>query len=280
MSAVDIHPAGQASNFDLIQTWIESLSSKMDKLINIQQKVLSRLDGMSQDIDDIENDMENLKVDKEEIHLSPRLVNQTPVTGGEVREICQEMSTIMSVVNQRSELQAQKLEGMEKLVLSMQQVIGFIGETVKKSKVMELMFKGPAARKGSRHKDNKGKQAIKRKSSADTINRKLEKVRLRTCDNLLCIYTGGKGEEAVFEFCTLWNLYLIFERVHMLRRLRTLPAIAAHPSSLTSTILILSVLQKMLYITRADFVFIGAVLGITRENDHGSKTGDSNASSG
>ncbi|XP_070701885.1 myosin light chain kinase 2, skeletal/cardiac muscle isoform X2 [Pempheris klunzingeri] len=166
---------GNSAGFDFIQNRIESLSSKMDKLINIQEKVLSRLDGMSQDIDGIEKDMENLKVDKEEIHLPPKMVNQTQVMGREVREICQEMSTIMSVVNQRSEQQAQKLEGMEKLVLSMQQMISFIGEMVKSSKVMELMFKGPAARKGSKAKDNKGKQAIKRKSSTDTINKKHDK---------------------------------------------------------------------------------------------------------
>lgn len=167
---------GNGVNFDLMQNRIESLSSKMDKLINIQEKVLSRLDGMSQDIDGIEKDMENLKVDKEEIHLPPKMVNQTQVMGREVREICQEMSTIMSVVNQRSEQQAQKLEGMEKLVLSMQQVIGFIGETVKSSRVMELMFKGPAARKGSKHKDSIGKQAIKRKPDAEAGNKKVEKV--------------------------------------------------------------------------------------------------------
>ncbi|XP_041805200.1 myosin light chain kinase 2, skeletal/cardiac muscle isoform X2 [Chelmon rostratus] len=176
MSSLVTHAVGDGSgaSFDLIQNRIESLSSKMDKLINIQEKVLNRLDGMSQDIDGIEKDMENLKVDKEEIHLPPRMMNQTQVTGREVREICQEMSTIMSVVNQRSEQQAQKLEGMEKLVLSMQQVISFIGETVKTSRVMELMFKGPAARKGCKPKDSKGKQAVKRKSSGDT-NKRLDK---------------------------------------------------------------------------------------------------------
>ncbi|XP_028283622.1 myosin light chain kinase 3 isoform X2 [Parambassis ranga] len=168
---------GNGAGFDLIQYRIESLSSKMDKLINIQEKVLNRLDGMSQDIDGIEKDMENLKVDKEEIHLPPRVMNQTQVMGHEVREICQEMSTIMSVVNQRSEQQAQKLEGMEKLVLSMQQMISFIGETVKSSRVMELMFKGPAARKVSKQKDNKGKQSNKRKSSSDTITKKLDKLK-------------------------------------------------------------------------------------------------------
>lgn len=162
---------GNHANFDLIQIRIESLSSKMDKLINIQEKVLNRLDGMSQDIDGIEKDMENLKVDKEEIHLPPRMVNQTQVMGREVREICQEMSTIMSAVNQRSEQQAQKLEGMEKLVLSMQQVIGFIGEMVKSSRIMKLMFKTP-----KKHKDTKAKKTTKKKSSTDTIKKKPEKV--------------------------------------------------------------------------------------------------------
>nr|XP_040027954.1 myosin light chain kinase 2, skeletal/cardiac muscle-like isoform X4 [Gasterosteus aculeatus aculeatus] len=168
---------GNGASIDLIQNRIESLSSKMDKLINIQEKVLNRLDGMSQDIDGIEMDMENLKVDKEEIHIPPKMVSQTQVMGREVREICQEMSTIMLVVNQRSEQQAQKLEGMEKLVLSMQQVISFIGETVKSSRVMELIFKGSAARKGGKSKESKGKQAIKGKSSTDTIHKKLDKLK-------------------------------------------------------------------------------------------------------
>lgn len=178
MSSLVINAMGDCNNagFDLIQNRIDSLSNKMDKLINIQEKVLSRLDGMSQEIDDIEQDMEHLMVDKEEIHLPPKMVNQTQVMGREVREICQEMSTIMSVVNQRSEQQAQKLEGMEKLVLSMQQVISFIGETVKSSKIIERMFKGPAARK-AKSKDNKGKQMTKRKSSTDTMTKTLDKVR-------------------------------------------------------------------------------------------------------
>ncbi|MED6251183.1 hypothetical protein ATANTOWER_024796 [Ataeniobius toweri] len=179
MSSFVIKAVGDSSNagFDIIQNRIESLSGKMDKLINIQEKVLSRLDGMSQEIDDIEQDMEQIKVDKEEIHLTPKVMNQTQVMGREVREICQEMSTIMSVVNQRSEQQAQKLEGMEKLVLSMQQVISFIGKTVKCSKVMEMMFKGPATRKASRHKDSKGKQATKRKASTETVTKKPDKAK-------------------------------------------------------------------------------------------------------
>ncbi|XP_077412817.1 uncharacterized protein mylk4a isoform X2 [Vanacampus margaritifer] len=147
---------GDNSSFDLIQNRIESLSGKMDKLINLQEKVLIRLDAKSS---------VNEKDEKENVKsLVPHgEVNQSQ--GQDVKDIYQEMSTIMSAVNQRSEIQAQKLEGMEKLVLSMQQVISFIGETIKSSKVMELMFKSPAASKG-----NKEKQVSKRKSS-DTIKK-------------------------------------------------------------------------------------------------------------
>ncbi|KAM4728766.1 uncharacterized protein mylk4a [Anableps anableps] len=195
MNSLAINAMGDTSTagFDIIQNRIESLSSKMDKLINIQEKVLSRLDGMSQEIDDIEQDMEQIKVDKEEIHLSPRVMNQTQVMGRQVREICQEMSTIMSVVNQRSEQQAQKLEGMEKLVLSMQQVISFIGETVKRSKVMEMMFKGPATRKASRHKDSKGKQPTKWKASTETVTKKSDK---KTTSN-----KASKGKQEITPAC-------------------------------------------------------------------------------
>lgn len=162
----------KSATFDLIQNRIESLSTKMDKLIHIQEKVLNRLDGMSHEIGDIEKDMENLKVDKKEIPLTPKVMNHTHMMGREVKQICQEMNSVMSAVNQRSEQQAQKLEGMEKLVLGMQQVIGFIGETVKSSKIMELILKGPTARKISKPKDSTVKQANKKKTSIDTTTKK------------------------------------------------------------------------------------------------------------
>nr|XP_023833653.1 protein gar2-like isoform X2 [Salvelinus alpinus] len=161
------------AGLDLIQNRIESLSSKMDRLINIQEKVLNRLDGITQDIDGIEREVETLKVDNEEIHIPARALTlplaQTQGTGvvSEVREMCHEMSSIMMALDQRSEKQAEKLDGMENLVLSIQQVIRFIGETVKSSRVMEMMFMHPAARKASKSKDSKSKVDVKRQSSAE-----------------------------------------------------------------------------------------------------------------
>ncbi|XP_065133004.1 uncharacterized protein mylk4a isoform X5 [Paramisgurnus dabryanus] len=150
------------TGIDLLQVRIETLSSKMDTLISIQEKVLSRLDGMSQDIDGIERDVENLKVEKEEIHFTPVICT---AAGHEMKDMCQEMSSIMLAVNQHSEQQTKKLEGMERLVMSIQEMVSFIGETVKTSKIMDILFKGAAARKNkmvaeprSKLKDHKSKE--------------------------------------------------------------------------------------------------------------------------
>ncbi|XP_066538253.1 myosin light chain kinase 2, skeletal/cardiac muscle [Hoplias malabaricus] len=174
MTSIETSPG-----IDLIQVRIESLSSKMDTLISIQEKVLNRLDNMSQDLDGIERDMETLKLDKEEIHmpLPARTNGPTREARGEMKEICQEMSSIMTAVNQRSEQQAQKLEGMERLVLSIQQVVSFIGETVKTSKVMELMFKGPAARKNKTNLALGPKNKGKKQASTEAVPGKDHKLK-------------------------------------------------------------------------------------------------------
>lgn len=165
--------------FDLIQVRIESLSSKMDTLISIQEKVLSRLDSMSEELVGIERDMETLKVDKEE--MPPASCNKGPArgTGGEMKEMCQEMNSIMTAVNKRSEQQTQKLEGMERLVMSIQQVVGFIGETVKTSRITELMFKGPAARKSKATlacKNQDSKHGVKRQASGEPVPGKVSQI--------------------------------------------------------------------------------------------------------
>ncbi|XP_065133003.1 uncharacterized protein mylk4a isoform X4 [Paramisgurnus dabryanus] len=164
------------TGIDLLQVRIETLSSKMDTLISIQEKVLSRLDGMSQDIDGIERDVENLKVEKEEIHFTPVICT---AAGHEMKDMCQEMSSIMLAVNQHSEQQTKKLEGMERLVMSIQEMVSFIGETVKTSKIMDILFKGAAARKNKmvaepRSKASKSTLITKRQATDEPVVGKLK----------------------------------------------------------------------------------------------------------
>ncbi|KAJ8337093.1 hypothetical protein SKAU_G00383130 [Synaphobranchus kaupii] len=175
-------------SFNIIEVKIESLSEKMDKLIRLQGKVLNRLDGMSQEIGDMEQDVETLMVDKEEVWVPPAPPkSQAPGGAIPMKEMCREMTTIISAVNQRSEQQEKKLDGMEKLVLSIQEVISFIGESVKGSQLMELLFKrgSPSPREGAalpppkEKAKEKGKPTVKRQASADkgesVLSKKLDK---------------------------------------------------------------------------------------------------------
>ncbi|XP_026883035.2 myosin light chain kinase 2, skeletal/cardiac muscle isoform X1 [Electrophorus electricus] len=153
----------------LIQVRIESLSSKMDALISIQEKVLSRLDSMSEELDGIEKDVETLKVDKEEIPSPPsgRVGGLARSVGGEMKEVLRDLNSIMTAVNERSEKQVQKLEGMERLVLSIQQVVGFIRESVKTSRITELLFRRPAVRKN--RAGLKGRWPARRQAQGDAL---------------------------------------------------------------------------------------------------------------
>ncbi|KAJ8279903.1 hypothetical protein COCON_G00069690 [Conger conger] len=92
-AAATATPPTPGDGFNVMETRIESLSDKMDKLMDVQAT----------------------------------------------------MSAMVSEVNQRSEQQSSKLEGMERLVVGIQQVIAFIGEAVKSSRLMELVCNRPPA---------------------------------------------------------------------------------------------------------------------------------------
>nr|XP_055057107.1 myosin light chain kinase 3 isoform X1 [Misgurnus anguillicaudatus] len=209
---------------DLLQVRIETLSSKMDTLISIQEKVLSRLDGMSQDIDGIERDVENLKVEKEEIHFTPVICT---APGHEMKDMCQEMSSIMLAVNQHSEEQTKKLEGMERLVMSIQEMVSFIGETVKTSKIMDILFKRAAARKNKmvaepRSKESKSTLITKRQATDEPVVSKLKDHKSKE-GRIHPSLKGLKAQKKKPSDCkfTLRKQVLMFEEVQKLNQENT-----------------------------------------------------------
>nr|XP_023679282.1 myosin light chain kinase 2, skeletal/cardiac muscle-like isoform X1 [Paramormyrops kingsleyae] len=163
----------QVQSQNLIETWIKSLSEKMDWLLKVQEKVLHRLDGMSQDIGGIEKEVETLKVVKEEVCQQEKTETESP---SDVKEMCQEITNIMSTVNQRTEQQTRKLEGVEKLVLGLQQVIGFLG--AKTSKLSEVICIGKVSQtssaKGKNTVNTKAKHAVRKPQSSNKRANKLK----------------------------------------------------------------------------------------------------------
>lgn len=108
---------------------MDSLSSQMERLLNMQQTVLTRLDGLSQDVRGMGRDLASMG---EEGHKGRR---------GSAEELCRELQGAVQKACERVESQGRRLDGVEKLVEGTQQVISFIGEVVKSSRLVELLFK-------------------------------------------------------------------------------------------------------------------------------------------
>lgn len=128
-----------------VESRMDSLSSQMERLLSMQQVVLTRLDGLSQDVRGMGRDLASMCGGEESNHHQH--AGRRGSSG--VEAACRELRGAVEKAGERMESQGRRLEGVEKLVEGTQQVISFIGEVVKSSRLVELLFKQP------RHKANK-----------------------------------------------------------------------------------------------------------------------------
>ena len=111
---------------------MDSLSSQMELLLKMQQTVLTRLDSLSQDVRGLGRDLSSMR---EEGHGAR--------CGSAIEVVCRELRGTVEKSSERVDCQGRRLDGVEKLVEGTQQVIGFIVEVVKNSRLVELLFKQP-----------------------------------------------------------------------------------------------------------------------------------------
>ncbi|XP_048465030.1 myosin light chain kinase 3-like [Rhincodon typus] len=123
---------------------LESLSQTVEKLLGIQEKVVQKLDSITQDVDKIGRKVEMLTADKEETTkvTSRREVEQKSAN------VPVDISDMLSKLNQSSKEQTKKIDGIENVLLGVQQVINYLGETLKNSKIAEFILKGQFASRG------------------------------------------------------------------------------------------------------------------------------------
>ena len=115
-----------------VESRMDSLSSQMERLLSMQQTVLVRLDGLSQDVRGMGRDLASMCEEGRGVRR-----------GSGVEAACRELRGSVEMASERMESQGRRLEGVEKLVEGTQQVISFIGEVVKSSRLVELLFKQP-----------------------------------------------------------------------------------------------------------------------------------------
>ncbi|XP_039985159.1 myosin light chain kinase 2, skeletal/cardiac muscle isoform X1 [Xiphias gladius] len=137
-----------------VESRMDSLSSQMERLLHMQQTVLTRLDGLSQDVRGIGLDL-----------ASVCEAGQGGRRGSGVEAACRELRGAVERASERMESQGRRLEGVEKLMEGTQQVISFIGEVVKSSRLVELLFKQPGVKANRKAKDDKDKAKLSLKGS-------------------------------------------------------------------------------------------------------------------
>ncbi|XP_075944600.1 uncharacterized protein mylk4b [Anarhichas minor] len=137
-----------------VESRMDSLSSQMERLLSMQQTVLVRLDGLSLDVRGIGRDPASMR---EEDHGGRR--------GSGVHAACRELHGTVERASEQMESQGRRLDGVERLVEGTQQVICFIGEVVKSSRLVELLFKQPGKKANKKAKDDKDKAKLSLKGS-------------------------------------------------------------------------------------------------------------------
>lgn len=97
-----------------IEGQVNDLSGKMDKVLALQEASLRRLDAIGQD--------------------------QGTATGGRsVEQMLCDVRVVIETVREKEEQQDQRLDSLERLVSGIQQVISFIAEVLKHSRLADLL---------------------------------------------------------------------------------------------------------------------------------------------
>ncbi|XP_062925768.1 myosin light chain kinase 3-like isoform X2 [Mobula hypostoma] len=162
-------------SFSAMDIKLESLSQTVDKILGVQENVVQKLNGISQDVVRIGKDIEMLKADKERKKQSTICQgeeNKTASTSGEI-------SDLLSTLNQNSKEQNTKIDGIENVLFGMQQVINYLGETFKNSRIAEFILKGQVTSKQRSTVGSDGQKISKKRITSEKVVLRRKKVKVK-----------------------------------------------------------------------------------------------------
>nr|XP_025036739.1 myosin light chain kinase family member 4 isoform X2 [Pelodiscus sinensis] len=137
-------PLSSSESFNTLDVKFASLGQKIDKLLIVQDNVLQTLNSVSQEMCCIEKDIQMLKAKATE--PGPTETNEK-LNNSEMKGLCIEMTNTLSDMNKSAEQQTKRLDGMEQIVLGLQELIGFLAEKFKTCKIADLILKNKASPK-------------------------------------------------------------------------------------------------------------------------------------
>ncbi|MGH0116920.1 UNVERIFIED_CONTAM: hypothetical protein FKN15_040909 [Acipenser sinensis] len=127
------------------------LDAKVEKILKSQGEVLKKLEVVYQGIGNLENGIAKLKPAKEPPSTGEDILKKgEPSLYNEIKALCTESVNLLKSLQQETNKQREKIDGIERSVSTADKVITFIGETFKSSKIVAYILKGTVPwRKGS-----------------------------------------------------------------------------------------------------------------------------------
>ncbi|KAL8182575.1 UNVERIFIED_CONTAM: hypothetical protein K2H54_058388 [Gekko kuhli] len=180
-----------------------SLDQKIDKILTVQDRVFQKLDCVSQEIFCMEKEIEKLKWERRS--SGPSFTTSKNPGNFDVKMLCMEINKKLEDMTKNSEQQAEKLDGLEQVVLGVQQLVGSLVEKLKLSKLSRLMYRDEIPRNllrvgGYLRKDKSSNLfrmqtfSDKRETSFRKRNEKFYRVRISVSFEKRRLFGGQKGD--------------------------------------------------------------------------------------
>ncbi|XP_059368806.1 myosin light chain kinase family member 4 isoform X1 [Carassius carassius] len=137
-SSISNEPSSKSSSSSSlvhIEGQVNDLSDKMDKLLALQEASLKRLDTIGLD-------------------------QGTAAGGRSMEQMLCDVRVVIETVREKEEQQDQRLDALERLVSGIQQVVNFVAEVLKHSKLADLLKK-THSKSSSRFREKDGKEKSK-----------------------------------------------------------------------------------------------------------------------
>ncbi|XP_038662566.1 myosin light chain kinase 3 isoform X1 [Scyliorhinus canicula] len=138
-----------ANNLSTMDSKLNLLNEKVDRIVNFQGQVLKKLDDMSQGMGGLERNIEILKTVQDTDGVADQVKsdvkcsqNTDCLSHAEIKPLFMELFKLVTSVHQDTAGQKEKLDGIERKMSAVDKTIHFVGETFKNSHIVQFILKG------------------------------------------------------------------------------------------------------------------------------------------
>ncbi|XP_075693220.1 myosin light chain kinase 3 [Rhinoderma darwinii] len=147
------------------------LNEKMDKLLNFQEDVMGKLETVYHGMDVLERGMDRLSAGQGPVlrriegQRDPSDGNEQVKEHGGVNELIHSLK----VLHMDSVIQQEKLDGLQKMVSTVDKVVEFVGNTLRNSKIVDFILKGSVPWRTETREEAKDKSEEKETKSKHVL---------------------------------------------------------------------------------------------------------------